>query len=161
MKRLFLMLFAAIAVSVTCCSQSKSQSGTKGTQEEKAIAQTVDGKVGYLTTADFKKKVMDYDKHPKEWVFKGKRPVIIDFYTTWCRPCKMTAPILEELAKDYQGKIDFYKVDVDKEKELAAVFGIQSIPSFLFVPAEGKPTMQMGAMQKADFEKIIKDLPGK
>ena len=83
---------------------------------------------------------------------------IVDFYATWCRPCKMTAPVVEELAKDYQGKIDFYKVDIDKEQELATIFGIQSIPTFLFIPLNGQPTAQMGAMQKEDFEKIIKQV---
>ena len=83
---------------------------------------------------------------------------IVDFYATWCRPCKMTAPVVEELAKDYKGKIDFYKVDIDKEQELATIFGIQSIPTFLFIPLNGQPTAQMGAMQKEDFEKIIKQV---
>ncbi len=147
---------AAIAASVTCCSQNRSQAVNKGTEEEKTVSKTDEGKVNNITTEEFKKKVMDYDKHPKGWVFEGSHPAVIDFYATWCRPCKLTAPIVEELAKDYHGKIDFYKVDVDKEKELAAAFGIRSIPAFLFIPLEGKPTMQMGAMQKADFEKIIK-----
>lgn len=170
MKRLFLMAFAIVAVAMTGCSQNK-QSGKAGAAPVKkenagAAAQTKDaqaakpgdGKVNYLTTAEFKKNIMDYDKHPQEWVFEGSRPVVIDFYATWCRPCKMTAPIVEELAKEYQGKIDFYKVDVDKEQELAATFGIQSIPTFFFIPAEGNPTVQMGAMQKADFEEIIKSV---
>lgn len=173
MKRLFLMLFAMVAVAITGCSQNKqthkadASSAQDAKDSDKAgatdgktasAAKPGDGKVNYLTTADFKKNIMDYEKHPQEWVFEGDRPVIIDFYATWCRPCKMTAPIVEELAKDYQGKIDFYKVDVDKEQELAATFGIQSIPTILFIPAKGNPTAQMGAMQKADFEEIIKSV---
>ena len=161
-----LLLFAVLAAFVAGCSHgSKNNAGKKKSQinvddgkkgvDSNSVGR---GKVGYLTTAEFKKKVMDYDLHPREWVFEGDRPVIIDFYATWCRPCKMTAPIVEDLAKDYNGKIDFYKVDIDNEQELAAVFGIQSIPTFLFVPAKGNPTMQMGAMQKEDFEKIIKSI---
>ena len=103
---------------------------------------------------------MDYEAHPEEWVYKGTRPAVIDFYATWCRPCKMMSPIVEQLAKDYAGKMDFYKVDIDKEQELASVFGIQSIPTFLFIPMKGKPTAQMGAMQKEEFEKIIKEVMG-
>ncbi len=153
MKRLLLIALAALVL--TGCSQSK-KAETPSSQTKEAKAE--DGKVNDLTTAEFKKKIMDYEKHPQEWVFEGTRPVIIDFYATWCHPCKMTAPVVEQLAKDYQGKIDFYKVDIDKEQELAATFGIQSIPTFLFIPAKGKPTAQMGAMQKEDFEKIIKSV---
>jgi len=164
------MLFAMAAIVIAGCSQNK-QSNVSQTQEAEGDNKTTgasdkgapaakpgDGKVNYLTTAEFKKNIMDYEKHPQEWVFEGDRPVIIDFYATWCRPCKMTAPVVEELAKDYQGKIDFYKVDVDKEQELAATFGIQSIPTFLFIPAKGNPTAQMGAIQKAEFEEIIKSV---
>ena len=170
MKRLFLMVFAMATVAVTGCSQNRQGNVSKAKEtkvknktadvnsESATSIMPVDGKVNYLTTAEFKKCIMDYDKHPQEWVFEGERPVIIDFYATWCRPCKMTAPVVEELAKDYQGKIDFYKVDVDKEQELAATFGIQSIPTFFFIPVKGNPTVQMGAMQKADFEEIIKSV---
>ena len=161
-----LLLFAVLAAFVAGCSHGrKNTAGKEKSQinvddgKNGADSNSVgSGKVGYLTTAEFKKKVMDYDLHPREWVFEGDRPVIVDFYATWCRPCKMTAPIVEDLAKDYKGKIDFYKVDIDKEQELAAAFGIQSIPTFLFVPAKGNPTMQTGAMQKEDFEKIIKSI---
>lgn len=170
MKRIFLMAFVIIVIAMTGCSKSKQDNKADATVSQADNAQQVDkkassleanagdGKVNYLTTSDFKKKVMDYEKHPEEWVFVGSRPAIIDFYATWCRPCKMTAPVVEELAKDYQGKIDFYKVDIDKEQELATIFGIQSIPTFLFIPVKGQPTAQMGAMEKEDFEKIIKQV---
>lgn len=158
MKRLLLIVFTIAAIAMTGCSQNKQNNKDNTVATKTQNATTGEGKVNYLTTADFKKKIMDYDKHPQEWVFEGSRPAIIDFYATWCRPCKMTAPVVEELAKDYQGKIDFYKVDVDKEQELAATFGIESIPTILFIPAKGKPTAQMGAMQKADFEEIIKSV---
>ena len=168
MKRIFLMAFVIIVIAMTGCSKNKQDNKVETTVTQAKNAQQVDkkassldaksgdGKVNYLTTSDFKKKVMDYEKHPDEWVFEGKRPAIIDFYATWCRPCKMTAPVVEELAKNYQGKIDFFKVDIDKEQELAKIFDIQSIPTFLFIPLNGQPTEQMGAMEKEDFEKIIK-----
>jgi thioredoxin 1 len=118
-------------------------------------------KVQVLTASDFRKKIMDYESHPEEWLFAGSRPAIIDFYTTWCGPCKMMAPMVESLAGKYVGKIDFFKVDIDQEPELASVFGIRSIPTFLFIPMKGKPTIQMGAMQKEDFEEIIGKVMGK
>ena len=153
-----LLLTALAALVLTGCSQRKQSKKAETPSAPTLEAKAEEGKVSTLTTAEFKKKIMDYEKHPQEWVFEGTRPVIIDFYATWCHPCKMTAPVVEQLAKDYLGKIDFYKVDIDKEQELAATFGIQSIPTFLFIPVKGKPTAQMGAMQKEDFEKIIKSV---
>ncbi|MFC2291212.1 MAG: thioredoxin, partial [Prevotella denticola] len=102
--------------------------------------------------------VMDFEKNPDKWSFKGDKPAIIDFYATWCGPCKATAPVLEEIAGEYSGKIDVYKVDVDKEAELAALFGIRSIPSLLFIPKTGEPTMNTGAMNKPQFEQAIKSV---
>jgi len=94
--------------------------------------------------ADFMKLVMDFDKNPETWVYKGEIPCIVDFYADWCAPCRITSPILEELAREYSGKVNFYKVNVDKERELASVFGVQSIPTFLFCPMEGNPTISSG-----------------
>lgn len=113
----------------------------------------------HLTKETFLKKVFDYEKN-KEWKFEGKLPCIIDFYADWCNPCKMVAPILEELAMDYDGKLDIYKVDTEKETELASVFGIRSIPSLLFVPKEGQPQMAMGALPKDSFIKAFKEVLG-
>ena len=146
------VLFLPFLVS---CSQNRkapaaSLQPTVGKTEKNETA-----KVQYLTTSDFRKKIMDYEAHPDEWVFAGSRPAVIDFYTTWCGPCKMMAPVVESLAGKYAGKIDFYKVDIDQESELASVFGISSIPTFLFIPVKGKPSVQMGAMQKEDFEGLI------
>ena len=107
-----------------------------------------------LTTQDFKDKVFNYDIE-QDWKFQGKLPVIIDFYADWCAPCKMVAPILEELSKEYEGELEIYKVNTEKELELGTVFGIQSIPTFLFIPVDGDPIMQPGAFPKAVFEKII------
>jgi len=107
-----------------------------------------------LTTEDFKAKVFDYTTE-KEWKYLGRTPAIIDFYADWCGPCKMVAPILEELAGEYGEKLLIYKVDTEAEQELAAVFGIRSIPTFLFIPVEGKPMMQPGALPKNAFKQVI------
>ena len=100
---------------------------------------------------------MDYEKNT-EWVFEGKRPAIIDFYATWCGPCKATAPHMEEIAKAYDGKVDVYKVDVDKEQELASLFGIRSIPTILFIPMNGEPRAQVGAMDFGQIEGAVKSV---
>lgn len=107
-----------------------------------------------LTTEEFKQKVFDYTKS-KEWKYEGSLPAIIDFYADWCGPCKMVAPVLEELAKEYEGKLLIYKVDTEKEEELSAVFGIRSIPTFLFIPASGTPMIQPGAFPKNVFKEVI------
>jgi thioredoxin 1 len=111
----------------------------------------------HLTSETFTAKVFNY-KENKEWKFEGKNPCIIDFYADWCGPCKMVAPVLEELSEDYKGKIDIYKVDTEDQQELASVFGIRSIPSILFVPVEGQPQMAMGALPKDSFVKIIDEV---
>ena len=113
-----------------------------------------------LTKAEFLKKVADYESNPSEWKYLGDKPAIIDFYADWCGPCKMVAPVLEELAAEYEGKIDIYKVNTESEKELAAAFGIRSIPSILFVPMNGAPQMAQGAMPKSSFEEAIRDVLG-
>jgi thioredoxin len=113
----------------------------------------------HLTKETFISKVFDYEAG-KEWKFEGDKPCIIDFYADWCGPCKMVAPILEDLAKEYGGKLDVYKVDTEKETELASVFGIKSIPSLLFVPKNGQPQMAMGALPKETFVKAFKDVLG-
>lgn len=113
--------------------------------------------VVHLTTQEFKDKVFNYEDS-KEWKYAGTLPAIIDFYADWCGPCKMVAPVLEELASEYSGKLVVYKVDTENEQELAAVFGIQSIPTLLFIPVEGQPQAAMGALPKQTFEKVIKDI---
>jgi len=110
-----------------------------------------------LTKETFLKKVFNFEEN-KDWVFEGKRPVLIDFYADWCGPCKMLAPILEELSEEFSGKIDIYKIDTEAEQELSAAFGIRSIPSMLFCPMEGQPEMANGALPKAELERIIADV---
>lgn len=112
----------------------------------------------HLTKADFLRKVADYEKNPSEWKYLGSRPAIIDFYATWCGPCKALAPLLEELSEEYAGKIDIYKVDIDKERELAAAFGVRSVPTLLFVPMDDKPQMATGALPRSAFDEVIADV---
>lgn len=109
-----------------------------------------------LTTKGFKEKIFNYEKE-KEWSYKGQLPILIDFYADWCGPCKMVAPILEELSGEYEGKLTIYKVDTEVEIELASVFGIRSIPTFLFIPVDGDPMMQPGALPKKAFQQVIEE----
>jgi thioredoxin len=110
----------------------------------------------HLTLQTFKDKVFDPEKNT-EWKYAGDRPAIIDFYADWCGPCKMVGPILEQLSKEYKGKVDIYKVNTDQEQELARMFQIMSIPSILFVPLKGKPQMAQGALPKMALEQAIKE----
>jgi thioredoxin 1 len=111
----------------------------------------------HLTMETFKEKVFNFEAN-KDWKYEGSKPCMIDFYANWCGPCKMVAPILEELQKEYGDSIVIYKVNTEDEQELAGIFGIQSIPSLLFVPKEGQPQMAMGALPKPTFEKAIADV---
>ena len=112
-----------------------------------------------LTKQDFLDKVFDYENE-KDWNYKGDTPCIIDFWADWCQPCKMVAPVLEELSNEYEGKVKVYKVNTEVEQELAAVFGIRSIPSLLFVPMGDKPQMAAGALPKETFVQAFKDVLG-
>lgn len=113
--------------------------------------------IEHLTVQTFKEKIFDFEKN-KEWKFEGELPCLIDFYADWCGPCKTVAPLLEELSEEYKTKLNIYKVDTEKERELAALFKVQSIPTLLFVPAEGQPQMAMGALPKDTFIKAFKDV---
>ena len=112
----------------------------------------------HLTKAEFITKVANFEANPSEWKYLGDKPCIIDFYATWCGPCKMVAPIMEELAKEYDGKIAIYKVDVDAEPEIAAAYGIQSIPTIFFCPMNGTPQITQGAIPKESFTKVITEV---
>lgn len=136
MKSLFLIL--ALAITIVACGQNNS--ATHKTQ--------------YLSTADFIEKVDDY-KSSREWKYKGNIPCLIDFYATWCGPCRALAPVLEEVATEYEGKVIIYKVDVDKEKELAALFGVSSIPMLLFVPMNQTPSVINGGVPKEAVKELI------
>ncbi|MBE9487686.1 MAG: thioredoxin [Bacteroidetes bacterium] len=114
--------------------------------------------VPHLKKQEFLTKVDDYEKNAKEWCFLGSRPMLIDFYAKWCGPCKMLAPIVEQLYEDYMGRIDFYKIDIDQEKDLSSIFGIQSIPTLLFIPLKGSPYISRGAMNRVDLKKELEKL---
>lgn len=134
----------ALLVGMTASAQDRSESKNETTM--KAIE---------LNAAEFRKQIYDYEKNPTAWKYEGDLPAVIDFYATWCGPCKALAPVMEELAKEYDGKIRVYKIDVDQEEELAAVFGIRSIPTLLWIPAKGQPTLTQGAMPKPELRKMI------
>lgn len=152
MSKLSAIFMMTLLFVASACAGNKDNANS-----EPASKTENEAKVTALTQAEFIKKVYNYPANKNEWKFEGTRPAIIDFYATWCGPCKTIAPILEEIAKEYDGKIDVYKVDVDKEKELAAAFGINSIPALLFIPMKGEPQMQQGAMPKEQFQKIVNE----
>ena len=171
-KYIFLAVLAFIAASG--CNNSRGNTpivvdeNPANKSETTATAVTTapidsEGKTIKMTKETFLTRVMDYEANPQEWVYKGDLPCLIDFYADWCGPCKTAAPILEELAEEYKGQIYIYKVDTEVERELSSVFGIRSIPAFLFVPQEGQPTMSNGIARtkeetKEMFRKMIDEL---
>lgn len=154
MNKTILFLMSIVLATTTACGRVNSNNNLK--QESMATENT--GKVIHLTKAEFLKRVYNFEKNPEEWKYEGDKPAIVDFYADWCGPCKMVAPILDELAKEYDGQIVIYKIDTEKEKELAGAFGIRSIPSLLFIPMKGEPQMVQGAMPKASFKKAIDEI---
>lgn len=158
MKKI-LMGVLSVFVLTACGGASEARSAQNSNQQSEQTSKTTTVmKPIHLTKAEFLKKVVDYEGNPTEWKYLGEKPAIIDFYASWCGPCKRVAPILDELAAEYGDKINIYKIDTEQEQELAAAFGIRSIPTLLFVPMEGKPQMVQGAIGKADFEKIIQEV---
>ena len=147
MKKLLLTTLCMLGLAA-CANGSNKENNTKKENTMKTIA---------LTKADFLTKVANYETNPTEWKYLGDKPALVDFYASWCGPCRMVAPILEELAGEYEGKIVVYKVNTEKEPDLAAAFGIRSIPSILFIPMSGKPQMLQGAMPKDAFKKAIEE----
>lgn len=149
MKKLLVTAACILTFAAGADGQTDNKNdNTKQTNTMKTIA---------LTKADFLTKVANYETNPTEWKYLGDKPALVDFYASWCGPCRMVAPILEELAGEYEGKIVVYKVNTEKEPDLAAAFGIRSIPSILFIPMSGKPQMLQGAMPKDAFKKAIEE----
>lgn len=138
--------------------QGVEMTGAVRPDEETAAKEKPTTKVVHITKADFLKKVYDFEKNPDEWKYLGFQPAIVDFYADWCGPCRQLSPVLDELAKEYSGKLTIYKVNVDNERGLATFFGIRSIPTLLFIPMKGKPQRSLGALSKTELKGIIKDV---
>ena len=157
MRKINLIILLLVGImSFGCASTNqKNANETKGTE----TSTSVDGKImpEHLTYDTFKEKVWNFEASPQEWAYLGTEPCIIDFYADWCQPCKMVAPIMEELANSYDGKIKIYKVDTQTEMQLASIFQITGIPAILFVPLNGQPMKQAGAMSKDYYEQVIKE----
>lgn len=154
MKTKWLLTCAALTLIATGCAAGNNRNNNDKQEKQTKSASTT-MKTIHLTKADFLQKVVDYETNPKEWKYLGDKPALIDFYASWCGPCKALAPVLDELAAEYGDQIYIYKIDTEEERELAAVFGIRSIPTLLFVPMEGKPQMAQGAMPKAALKEAI------
>jgi len=154
MKKIF---FASmlLALTLTACAGNNKENKTEEINQSKEVK-----KMGtiHLTKAEFLSKVSNFEANPTEWKYLGDKPCIIDFYASWCGPCKTIAPILEDLAKEYDGQIYVYKVNTEEEQELAAAFGIRSIPSILFCPMVGAPQMAQGALPKEAFKNAIMEV---
>lgn len=169
MKKSFVLFGLAAFLFASCGnSQANGKSDGKTASQPFEIAANSDpvainlpskaGGTKLLVKSDFLKSVWNYETSPQEWKFLGDKPALIDFYADWCGPCKIAAPILEEISHEFAGKIDVYKIDTEKEKELAAVFGIRGIPAFLYIPKNGKPVMTSGiARSNADTKKMFID----
>jgi thioredoxin len=151
------LIFASIllAASFTACAgnnkENKPEKNNQLKQEKKM------GTI-HLTKTEFLSKVANYEANPTEWKYLGDKPCIIDFYASWCGPCKTVAPILEDLAKEYDGQIYIYKVNTEEEQELAGAFGIRSIPTILFCPMGSAPQMAQGALPRDAFKKAITEV---
>jgi len=153
--RKLIYLSILFAYTISACAGKNIEKQTEEINNSKEVK-----KMGtiHLTKAEFLAKVANYETNPTEWKYLGDKPCIIDFYASWCGPCKTIAPILEELAKEYDGQIYIYKINTEEEQELAGAFGIRSIPSVLFCPMTGAPQMSQGAMPKDSFKQAINEV---
>ena len=160
MNRTSFIILAALLLTVAGCVDKGAKPAPDATvaEAESAARQPASGTVQQLTAAAFRKNIMDYAADSARWQYLGDRPAVIDFYATWCGPCRSMTPILEEAAKRYAGDVVFYKVDIDEETELAQFFGIQSIPFFLFIPMQGTPSAQTGAMDAESFDRMVREI---
>lgn len=160
MKKNLLVAAIALVFTVASCGNTdrKAASNNGNDNITKTENSMTTKKTIQLTRAEFLTKVANFEENPDQWVYLGDKPCIIDFYADWCGPCKMIAPILEELASEYDGEIYIYKVDTEAEQQLAAEFGIRSIPSLLFVPMGEAPQMAQGALPKDAFKQAIEEV---
>lgn len=141
MRKTILIVMAVIAFSIGATAQEKKE----------------ESKIKHLTYKEFVKQVWDFEKDPSTFTYKGKLPAVIDFYADWCGPCRRVAPIMEKMAEEYDGKLMVYKVNVDQERQLASVFQVKSIPMVLFIPMEGQPMMQVGALPEEGYRQVIEE----
>ena len=141
MRKTILIAMVILATAFTANAQDKKD----------------ESKVKQLTYKEFLKKVWNMENNPNTFIYKGKLPAVIDFYSDWCGPCRRVAPIMEKLAEEYDGKLLVYKVNVDQEKDLASAFQVKSIPMVLFIPLEGQPMMQVGALPEEGYKKVIEE----
>lgn len=162
MKRVLTFIVGASILVLTNCSAgspkkdtSKTGENTPAKVETSEISES--GTVVHITSEEFKKKIFDYANN-KEWKYEGSLPCIIDFYADWCMPCRSMSPTMDALAKEYNGKIIIYKVNTDKEAEVAQAFGIQSLPTIVFCPVKGKPQGTIGAQPKEELVKAIHEI---
>ena len=154
MKKFIILVIVMLPMAfVGCKAENADRSGAKDTTK----AGSVTGTVVYLTNDSFKKLIFNYETN-KEWKYEGNRPAIIDFYADWCAPCRQLSPIIDELAREYSGKVDIFKVDTEKERILAQNLGITSLPTLLFIPAEGIPQAAMGALPKESLIQVINEV---
>lgn len=154
MKRIALLLLFLLPVAFNSC---KAKNNDSSKSQNTQVLEDGEGEVIYLTNESFKKLIFNYENFT-EWKYEGKRPAIIDFYADWCGPCRMVAPIIEELAREYSGKVDIYKVDTEKERILAQNLGISSLPTILFIPSSGTPQAALGAIPKESFVQAINQI---
>lgn len=165
MKNTFIGILLLSFIWLSACSGTAKPEKTPETSKDEVIPtkstiteNTENEIVVQMTKAMFLENVYNYEQNPKKWTFIGDKPCIIDFYADWCRPCKMVAPIMAEMAEKYKGQIVVYKVNTDQERELAQFFGIRSIPTLFFCPAKGDPQMTQGALDRETYEKIITEV---
>ncbi len=171
MKRIILVIMLLSPVFMYACKDTGNSNTAETTEvknsvaeDQKAPKENGDGDKAAITINEeqFKEKIMDFEKNDT-WNYKGDKPAIVDFYADWCAPCRITSPILEDLAKEYKGQINVYKVDIEKDKKLASVFGVKSIPTFLYIPTDGKPSKATGIGQSKEetrqmFKKNIEEI---
>lgn len=154
-KLLSLVLLTAGICTAFACNPSSSQANNQEASAEKKEKVSEPSPVKHIDAAFLRKNIWDYKEEPAKFVFKGQRPAILDFYADWCGPCRSLGPKLEAAAKKYAGKIDVYKINVDKEPELANIFGVRSIPMVLFVPMQGVPIQTVGDLSPDEIEQSI------
>ena len=155
MNKTILFFLALMLVTTTACGRGNNNNNPV---KEETMATEGNGKVIHLTKADFLAKVYNFEKNPKEWKYEGDKPAIVDFYADWCGPCKMVAPIIEELAAEFEGQVIIGKCDVDENSDLPAEYGIRNIPTVLFFKNGEIVDKQVGAVGKPVFVEKVKKL---